>query len=303
MKKAEILQKIIELKKKKKAIILAHNYQRGEIQDIADYIGDSFFLAQKASQLDSKVIVFCGVSFMAESAKILSPNKLVLLPRKEARCPMADMVETEELLEMKKKYKNAKVVCYINTNAEIKALSDVCCTSRNAVKVIENLDCEKIIFLPDRNLARYVQKMVNSKKIIPWNGFCYVHEKIDAKEVKLAKELHKDSIIIVHPECKESVIELADYVMGTGGMVSFAKKTDKKIIIIGTEEGLIYRLKKENPDKKFFTPGKAQMCRNMKITTLEDVYLALKEEKYKIEVPKDIMKRAKNSLIKMLEWR
>ncbi len=303
MDKPDLLQKIISLKKKKNAVLLVHNYQRGEIQDIADYIGDSFFLAQKASQLDAKVIVFCGVSFMAESAKILSPNKLVLLPRKEARCPMADMVEVDELIEMKKEYKNAKIVCYINTNAEIKALSDVCCTSRNAVKVVENLNGDKIIFLPDRNLARYVQKMVKFKEIIPWNGFCYVHEKINPQEVKLAKELHKESVIIVHPECKESVIELADYVMGTGGMVTFAKETDKKIIIIGTEEGLIYRLKKENPDKKFFTLGKAQMCRNMKITTLEDVYLALKEERYRVEVPRDIMEKARISLENMLKWR
>jgi quinolinate synthase len=299
--KEKIIDKILELKAKKNAVILVHNYQRGEIQDIADYIGDSLGLSRKAAELSCKIIVFCGVKFMAESAKILSPEKMVLLPRKEAGCPMADMVKVEELRALKRLHPNATVICYVNTNADVKAECDVCCTSANAVKVIKNIKSQEIIFVPDRNLASFVQRFTD-KRIIPWDGYCYVHETIRFEDVQRAKEIHKDAVIIVHPECKSEVIDIADEVLSTSGMVRFAKSSDAKKIIVGTEEGLLYRLKKENPDKIFYTAGPARMCKNMKITTLEDVYFALKEEKYRIEIPKAIMEGAKNSLNKMIRY-
>lgn len=301
MKGNNIVEEIVKLKKEKNAVILVHNYQRPEIQDIADFLGDSLGLAKEAAKTDAKVIVFCGVRFMAETAKILSPKKIVLLPRKEAGCLMADMVTVEELRELKEKYPDAKVICYVNTYADVKAECDVCCTSANAVKVVKNVDARRIIFVPDRNLAHFVGRFTD-KEIIPWNGYCYVHEKIDPEIVRRAKELHKDASLIVHPECRKEVIDLADEVLSTDGMVKFAKNSKTKKIIIGTEEGLIYRLKKENPDKIFYTAGPAQMCRSMKVTTLEDVWLALKEERYEIEIPEAIRNRAKRALDSMFKY-
>ena len=294
-----IVEEIDELKKEKKAIILDHNYQRPEIQDIADFFGDSLGLAKQAAETKARIIVFCGVRFMAETAKILSPGKMVLLPRKEAGCPMADMITAEDLRRLKKNYPDAKVVSYVNTNADVKAESDICCTSANAVKVVKNISAKRIIFTPDKNLAGYCQRFVD-KEIIPWNGYCYVHEKIREEEVCLAKEKLPDALLLVHPECKPSVIDLADEVLSTSGMVSFAKKSDKKKFLIGTEEGLIYRLKKENPEKEFYAAGTAKMCLNMKLTTLKDVYLSLKEERYAIELPEGIIKSAGKTLTAML---
>lgn len=294
-----IVEEIIRLKKEKNAIILVHNYQRSEIQDIADFLGDSLGLSRKAAKTDAKIIVFCGVRFMAETAKILSPEKMVLLPRKEAGCPMADMITAEDLRILKEKYPGAKVVSYVNTNADVKAESDICCTSANAIKVVRNIKAEKIIFTPDKNLAAYCQRFTD-KEIIPWNGYCYVHEKIREEEVRLAKEKFPDALLLVHPECNPSVIDLADEVLSTSGMLNFAKKTDKKRFLIGTEEGLIYRLKKENPGKEFYTVGTAKICRNMKMTTLNDVYLSLKEERYAIKLPEEIIKFAQKALTAML---
>jgi len=295
----DIVEEIIRLKKEKNAIILVHNYQRSEIQDIADFLGDSLGLSRKAVKTDAKIIVFCGVRFMAETAKILSPEKMVLLPRKEAGCPMADMITAEDLRILKEKYPGAKVVSYVNTNADVKAESDICCTSANAIKVVRNIKAEKIIFTPDKNLAAYCQRFTD-KEIIPWNGYCYVHEKIREEEVRLAKEKFPDALLLVHPECNPSVIDLADEVLSTSGMLNFAKKTDKKRFLIGTEEGLIYRLKKENPGKEFYTVGTAKICRNMKMTTLNDVYLSLKEERYAIKLPEEIIKFAQKALTAML---
>ena len=294
-----IVEEITKLKKEKNAIVLVHNYQRPEIQDIADFLGDSLGLAKQAAETKDGIIVFCGVRFMAETAKILSPEKTVLLPRKEAGCPMADMITAEDLRRLKKNYPDAKVVSYVNTNADVKAESDICCTSANAVKVVKNISAKRIIFTPDKNLAAYCQRFTD-KEIIPWNGCCYVHERITEKEVRLAKEKFPDAILLVHPECNPSVIELADEVLSTSGMVSFAKKSDKKRFLIGTEEGLIYRLKKENPEKEFYAAGTAKMCRNMKLTTLNDVYLSLKEERYAIELPEGIIKSAGKTLTAML---
>ncbi len=296
-----IVEEITKLKKEKNAIILVHNYQRPEIQNIADSLGDSLGLAREAAKTDARIIVFCGVRFMAETAKILSPGKMVLLPRKEAGCPMADMITAEDLRRLKKNYPDAKVVSYVNTNADVKAESDICCTSANAVKVVKNISAKRIIFTPDKNLAAYCQRFVD-KEIIPWNGYCYVHEKIREEEVRLAKEKLPDALLLVHPECNPSVIDLADEVLSTSGMVSFAKKSDKKRFLIGTEEGLIYRLKKENPEKEFYAAGTAKMCRNMKLTTLNDVYLSLKEERYAIELPEGIIKSAQKALMAMMKY-
>lgn len=296
-----IVEEIIRLKKEKNAIILVHNYQRPEIQNIADSLGDSLGLARKAAKTDAQIIIFCGVRFMAETAKILSPEKMVLLPRKEAGCPMADMITAEDLRILKEKYPGAKVVSYVNTNADVKAESDICCTSANAIEVVKNIEAERVIFTPDKNLAAYCQRFVD-KEIIPWNGYCYVHEKIRKEEVRLAKEKFPDALLLVHPECNPSVIDLADEVLSTSGMLNFAEKSDKKKFLIGTEEGLIYRLKKENPGKEFYAAGTAKMCRNMKLTTLNDVYSSLKEERYAIELSEGIIKSAQKALMEMLKY-
>lgn len=296
-----VAEEITKLKKEKKAIILVHNYQRPEIQNIADSLGDSLGLAREAAKTDARIIVFCGVRFMAETAKILSPEKTIIIPRKDAGCPMADMITTEDLRILKEKYPGAKVVSYVNTNADVKAESDICCTSANAIKVVRNIKAEKIIFTPDKNLAAYCQRFTD-KEIIPWNGYCYVHEKIREEEVRLAKEKLPDALLLVHPECNPSVIDLADEVLSTSGMLNFAKKTDKKRFLIGTEEGLIYRLKKENPGKEFYAAGTAKMCRNMKLTTLNDVYFSLKEERYAIELPEGIIESAQKALEAMLKY-
>jgi quinolinate synthase len=295
-----IMEEIAKLKKEKKAIILVHNYQRPEIQNIADSLGDSLELAREAAKTDARIIVFCGVRFMAETAKILSPGKMVLLPKKEAGCQMAEMVTAEDLRRLKKNHPDAKIVSYVNTNADVKAESDVCCTSANAVKVVKNIAAEKIIFTPDKNLAAYCQRFTD-KEIIPWNGYCYVHERISKEEVLLAKEKFSDALLLVHPECKPSVIDLADEVLSTSGMVSFAKKSDKKRFLIGTEEGLIYRLKRENPGKEFYAAGTAKMCLNMKLTTLHDVYSSLKEEYYPIRLKEEIIKSAQKALMAMMK--
>lgn len=296
-----IAEKITKLKKEKNAIVLVHNYQRSEIQNIADSLGDSLGLAREAAKTDARIIVFCGVRFMAETAKILSPEKTVIIPRKDAGCPMADMITAEDLRILKEKYPGAKVVSYVNTNADVKAESDICCTSANAIKVVRNIKAEKIIFTPDKNLAAYCQRFTD-KEIIPWNGYCYVHERIREEEVRLAKEKFPDALLLVHPECNPSVIDLADEVLSTSGMLNFAKKSDKKRFLIGTEEGLIYRLKKENPGKEFYAAGTAKMCRNMKLTTLNDVYFSLKEERYAIELPAGIIESAQKALEAMLKY-
>jgi len=298
---SKFIREIAHLKKKKNALILVHNYQRGEVQDIADFLGDSLGLSREAEKNSCKMIVFCGVHFMAETAKILSPDKLVLLSRKEAGCPMADMITREKLEKLKAEYPEAKVVSYVNTTAEIKAESDVCCTSANAVKVVQNINAERIIFVPDRNLASYVSRFTD-KEIIPYDGYCYVHNKIRAEEIRKAKEIHPDAVVIVHPECRPEVIDIADEVASTSGMVNFIRKSKARKFIIGTEEGLLYRLKKENPEKQFYTGGSALMCHNMKLTKLEDVYLSLKEERYKVEVSSDIKKKKKRALDEMLKY-
>lgn len=293
-------EEILKLKREKKAIILAHNYQRPEVQEIADFIGDSFELARKAKETDAKIIVFCGVIFMVEMAKILNPDKKVITPRIDARCPMADMVLPEDVLELKEKYPDAKIVSYVNTNADVKALSDICCTSSNAIKVVKSLNSERIIFLPDENLANYVSRFVN-KEIIPFNGFCYVHKRFSYDEVKKAKEIHPDAVLIVHPECDPCIIDIADEVASTSGMVRLAKERKEKKFLIGTEEGLIQRLKREIKDKEFYSAGSPKICYNMKKIGLIDVYNSLLYERDEIIIDEKIIEKARKPLERMLE--
>jgi quinolinate synthase len=296
-----ILEDIDRLKQEKRAILLAHNYQLPEIQDLADFLGDSLELSRKAAQTDAPVIVFCGVKFMAETAKILSPDKTVLLPRLDAGCPMADMAGVETLRKMKAEHPGAAVVAYVNSTAEVKAESDVCVTSANAVKIVQKIEAEEILFLPDRNLAAYVQRFTD-KKIIPWNGFCYVHEQFGEREALEAKRDHPGAPLLVHPECRPKVIDLADRVLSTSGMLRFVRESDASTFLIGTEEGILHRMKKENPDKTFYSLGTVKTCLNMKKTRLADLHRALTENQHEIKLSPSLMNRARVALEKMLAY-
>lgn len=301
MSDKELIKKIKHLKREKNAIIVAHNYQYGEVQDIADFVGDSLELSKETANLKNDIIVCCGVKFMAETAKILSPNKKVLLPVKEAGCPMAEMITVEQLKELKQKHPKAKVVTYVNSNADVKALTDVCCTSANAVKIVQNIDAQEIIFIPDKNLGSYCQRFTD-KKIILWEGHCYVHSRMSPSEVKRSKMNLPEAPLLVHPECSSQIVDLADEVLSTSGMLEYVKKSSKNIFLIATEEGIIYRMKKENPNKSFFPAGIPRFCVNMKKTKLENVLQALEEEIHEIVVPKKIAEKAKMALDKMLEY-
>jgi quinolinate synthase len=296
-----IVDDIKQLQKEKDALILAHNYQRPEIQEIADFCADSLELARKAAQSDKKMIIFCGVLFMAETAKILSPEKTVLIPRIDADCPMANMISADDILTLKKKYPEAKVVSYVNSTAEVKAVTDVCCTSANAVSVVQNIDAQQIIFGPDKNLASYCQRFVD-KEIIPWSGYCYVHSRITREEVEQSKALYPDAVLLVHPECEAEVVELGDKVLSTSGMLRFAGESDAGTFLIATEMGLIYRLKKENPEKNFYPAGTLKTCLNMKKTSLEDVYLALSQHQHEITLSPEIIAAGRRSLEEMIRY-
>ena len=298
----ELQTKIVGLKKAKNAVLLAHNYQIEEVQLVADYLGDSLGLSQVAADVDCDIIVFAGVKFMAETAKILSPDKKVLLPRLDAGCPMADMIIVDELRELKEKHKNAKVVTYVNSSVEIKAESDACCTSSNAVKVVKNIDAHEIIFIPDRNLGSYVQKMVPEKNIILFEGYCYVHDRIKKEEIQKMKELYPEAKVVVHPETRMEVIELADEVLSTSGILKYVSQSNAKEFIVGTEQGLLERIKRENPGKKIYPALRPKICSNMKRTSLRDVYDSLKEEKYEIIIDPEIAGRAIKSLDAMLKY-
>jgi len=298
--KEKTRDKITKLKKEMNAVILAHNYQIGEVQDVADYIGDSLGLSQKAAQVDAKIIVFCGVHFMAETAKILAPEKTILIPDARAGCPMADMITASELREWKKNYPESKVVCYINTTAEVKAECDICCTSSNAVKVVNSLNSDEVLFAPDKNLAAFVARHTK-KKIIPWDGYCYVHRYIKARDIREKRNLHPGAEVWVHPECLPEVIDIADKVLSTGKMVEEARRTKKKEIIIGTESGIIYRMKKENPTKNFYPARDVAFCFNMKKIDLGKVLRSLENMIYKVEVPLGVSEKARGAIEKMVE--
>ncbi len=299
MDKKELAAEVQRLKKEKNAVILAHNYQIGEVQDVADYVGDSFGLAQKAAESDAEVIIFCGVHFMAESAKILAPEKKVILPVKEAGCPLADMAEVEEVRAKKKEHPEAAVVAYVNTSAAVKAEIDVCCTSSNAVQVVESLPQEEILFLPDKNLGHYISQKTD-KKIIIWEGYCVTHHRVAPEELDKVRENHPGAPIAVHPECPPEIVQGADYVGGTSGILKFSRETAAQTVIIGTEMGMLHRLQKENPEKTFFLLSPRLICVNMKKTTLEKVLLSLQELAPEIEVEEEIARRAKQSLERML---
>lgn len=293
--------KIQKLKKLRHAIILVHNYQLPEVQDVADFLGDSLELSRIAANTDAKVIVFCGVHFMAETASIICPDKKVIMPDRNAGCPMADMITASDLRRLKDKYPEATAVGYVNTSAEVKAELDICCTSTNAIKVVDALKHEKeIIFVPDKYLADYVSKKTG-RKLISWNGYCPTHVKILPEDIKREKKFHPHAEVIVHPECLPSVIELADAALSTSGMCKYAKKSQAKDMIIGTEVGLIYRLKKENPRKEFYPASEKAVCPNMKRTTQEKILWALEELREEVYVPEVIRKRARKAIDKMLK--
>lgn len=296
----ELKKEVRSLLKERDALLLAHNYQRDEIQETADITGDSLALSQAAADSPHRVIVFCGVHFMAESAAILAPEKTVILPRLDAGCPMADMISPGELSEEKKKRPGVPVVAYVNTSAAVKALSDICCTSANAVRVVDSLASERVYMIPDKNLSHYVS-LAAKKKMEWWNGFCPTHERLTPGDVLKAKEQNPGSVFVCHPECNPEVVKLADHVCSTSGMYRFAKATEARTIIVGTEMGILYRLRKENPEKKFILPSKALICPNMKLTALEDVAESLREMKNIVTVPEDIRTKAKLALDKMLK--
>lgn len=298
--KDELKKKIRELKKKRNAVVIAHNYQRDEIQEIADYSGDSLALARAAVKTKADVIVFCGVHFMAESASILNPEKKILLPVKEAGCPLADMITVQKLRRQKKLYPKAAVVCYVNSSAEIKAESDVSCTSSNAIDVVKSIDNKQIIFVPDKNLGRFVQSRVPDKDIILWEGFCPTHIRVAEEDIIKAKKNHPNAEFIAHPECSPEVLKMADHICSTGGMFQYVKQSKAKEFIIGTESGMLYKLREENPDKKFYMPTTHLICANMKLTTLGWVAHSLENLVYEVNVPDGIRKKAKKTLERML---
>lgn len=297
---AELIEKILKLKTSRQAVILAHNYQSGEVQDIADFVGDSLELSQNAARTDAEVIVFCGVHFMAETASILCPDKTVLLPDVNAGCPMANMITAEELREKKREFPGVTVVCYVNSTADVKAESDVCCTSANAVKVIESLEAQEILFIPDQYLGHYISTKTD-KKIFLWPGFCHTHVRIQEQDIIRLKSEYPQARVIVHPECRPDVIALADEVLSTGGMCRFAQQTEAEEIIVGTETGIIHRLKKENPGKKFIPASNKAVCPNMKSINLEKVLWTLEDMAPEVKVPEDIRLKAKAAVDRMLE--
>lgn len=297
----KLAEKIARLKRENNAIILAHNYQIGEVQDIADFIGDSLDLSRKAAQTDADVIVFCGVHFMAETAAILCPDKVVLLPDEDAGCPMANMINGEKLEAEKAKYPGATVVTYINSTAEVKAESDYCCTSSNAINLVRSLEeTDDILFVPDKYLGSYIASKTG-KNMILWNGFCPTHVKIRPEDIEARRKEHPKAKVMVHPECIPEVIALADEVLSTGGMVRFARETDAREIIVGTEIGIIHRLRKENPEKVFYPASTLAVCPNMKLINLEKVLWALEDMVYQVKVPVEIAQRARKAIDRMLE--
>ena len=296
-----LVKDILAWKKKREAVILAHVYQPGEIQDIADFTGDSLFLSQQAAKTKAKVILFCGVRFMAETASILSPEKIVLLPEVKAGCPLADMAPAEKVKSKIKELPEAVVISYVNSSATVKSLSDYCCTSANAVQIARSIPAEKdILFIPDMNLADFTAKK-SKRKIIPWQGFCPTHHLLTRDDVIKAKKLHPHALLLVHPECRPEVCNLADYIGSTRGIIEFASNNPAKEYIIGTELGIFHPLKKNNPNKQFFPASEDMICQNMKLITLEKVLHSLKKLEPRIIVPEDIRKKSLKALNRMIE--
>ena len=298
--RAQLAEKILSLKKERNAVILAHNYQLGEIQDIADFVGDSLELSQNAARTNADVIVFCGVHFMAETASILCPDKIVLLPVMEAGCPMANMIRAEDLRKMKKEHPGAVIVCYINTTAEVKAESDICCTSANAVRLVQGLEAREIIFVPDQYLGHYVSTKTG-KKMILWPGYCPTHVRIQTEDIHRLRKMYPGAEVMVHPECRPEVVAIADFVLSTGGMIRHARSSQAAEIIVGTEIGLIHRLRKENPDKVFIPISEQAVCPNMKMITLENILWSMEDMSPQVKVAENIQLKAKKAVDRMIE--
>lgn len=294
-----IITEIKRLKEEKNALILAHLYQRQEIQEIADIVGDSYFLSKKAMESSSELIVFCGVRFMAESAKILSPTKKILLPANDARCPMADMALTERLIDLKNAHPNAKIISYINTNLDIKALSDVCVTSSSALKIMNNIEEEEIIFLPDRNLGEYIGEHFPNKKFILYQGFCPTHERVNADDILELKKEYPNFEVLVHPECNKPVRNLADYIGSTSELIDYSAASNSNGFIVVTEEGVLYQMKTKSPNKTFIPLKNPMICPNMKMTTLEELYNCLLNESNEIIINEDERLKAHRALENM----
>ncbi|MHC4757675.1 MAG: quinolinate synthase NadA [Planctomycetota bacterium] len=301
MMKEKLKEKIEKLKNKRKAVILAHNYQPADIQELADFTGDSLGLSIEASKTEAETIVFCGVHFMAETAAILSPDKTVLLPDKNAGCPMADMATAEDLLQIKQKHTGAVVVCYVNSSAKVKAISDYCCTSSNAVEVVESLPADKeIIFVPDQHLGQYVAEKTG-RKLIFWPGYCPSHIVITEEELLNSKSRFPDAVVMAHPECSEPVKELADELLSTGQMMKYARQSDANCFIVATESGMIYALKKVRPDAEFIPASEKAVCLNMKKITIDKIITSLEDMKYIIKVDEPVRQKARISLDRMVQ--
>lgn len=298
---SDLTEKIQRLKKENNAVICAHYYVEDEVQEIADYIGDSYYLAQIASKLEEDVIVFCGVSFMGESAKILNPEKTVLLPDMDADCPMAHMADPETVQKMREEYEDLAVVCYVNSDAALKACSDVCVTSANALKIVKNLPNKNIYFIPDQHLASYIAEQVPEKNILICGGYCPVHHGLSAQSVKREMERHPGAKVLVHPECPAEVVALADYTGSTSGILAYAKKSEAQEFVICTEKGVFYQLEKQNPGKHFYMVGAGQCCAGMKQVTLQKIADALENRKPEVSIEENLRERAWKPLQRMLE--
>ena len=301
MDEKKLTEKILTLKKEKKAVILAHYYTEGAVQEVADFVGDSLELARKAKEAQGEIILFCGVYFMAETAKILNPSRKVLIPYYKAGCLMADMAIAEEVEEFRRENPYYAVVTYVNSSADVKAVSDVCCTSANAVKVIESLQAEKILFVPDKNLGSFVAEKVKGKEIKVWSGYCPVHQKLTEEEAKRRLQEHPDALFVVHPECREEVRKLAHFVGSTSQIVRFVRESEAKKFIVGTEKGTIHQLRKERPDATFVPAYSEFTCDQMKLITLERVAKALEREQFEVEVDREIAEKALSAIEKMLQ--
>ena len=293
--------RIEELKAAKNAVIMAHYYVEDEVQDIADYIGDSYYLSDMATRIDADVIVLCGVMFMGESAKVLNPNKKVLLPAADADCPMAHMATIEKIREVRTQYEDVAVVCYVNSTAELKAASDVCVTSANALKIVKALPNQNIFFIPDQNLAHYIADQLPEKHFIFNDGFCHVHHTVTTEQISEAKKARPDALVLVHPECRPEVTAMADYIGSTSGIIKFATESDAKQFIVVTEMGVLHELKKRNPDKAFYVAGNMQVCPNMKKITLDKIIDALEQEKPEVVMDAGLMEAAHKPMVRMLE--
>lgn len=296
------ITEIQRLKREKNAVVLAHCYQNIEIDEVADYIGDSLYLSQMAAKTDADIIIFAGVYFMAQTAKILNPAKKVILPNLKAGCDMADMINLQQLREFKNKFPNVPTVCYINSTAEVKAECDICCTSSNAIKIVESLKSPKVLFLPDKNLGRWVEKQLGNVEVITYNGYCPIHNKLNPTGIKETKSQYPNALVLAHPECVEDFLNLADYVGSTTGIMNYVKNSNEKEFIVATEKGVLDRLKRDYPNKKFYdinnTPS---ICQSMKLNTVKDIYNALQNEAPEITVDKEIAQKALKCIERMLE--